>query len=145
MLARLPPDAQVTVSRGEDKVIIGRQQHQFVMDAELGDHGVNRSKLQPGTMTSIAQLCSVDMILPVRCRERQGRKPVNDVFTRTRAGKSLQQFLQDKTCGHDNFATFESVAQHTHLGGSGGLVAAECERPDTGIDEQGHRRERSAL
>ena len=50
-------------------------------DAELRDHGVNGADLQPGTTTSIAQLCSVDVILPVRSQERQGRKPVNDVFT----------------------------------------------------------------
>jgi hypothetical protein len=37
------------------------------------------------------------------------------------------------------------VAQYAYLRGNGGLVAAECERPDAGIDEQSHRRERSAL
>ena len=144
-LASFPPNSQGAVSRGEDKIVVGRQQHQRVTDAELGNHGVNRADLQPGPTTAVAQLCGVDMNLAVRSYERQGRKPVNDVFTCTRAGKPLQQFLQDETCGHDSFATFESVAQYAHLGSSGGLVAAECERPDASIDEQRHRRERSAL
>ena len=47
-----------------------RQQLQLVTDAELRDHGVNGADLQPGMTTSIAQLCSVDVILPVRSQER---------------------------------------------------------------------------
>ena len=133
------------MSRGKDKIVVGGQQHQIVTNAELGNHGVNGAYLQPSPTTSIAQICSIDVILPVRGQERQGAKPVNDVLTCPRAGKSLQQFLQDETADHDGFAAFESVAQHVHLGSSGSLVAAECERPDAGIDEQGHRRERSAL
>ena len=113
--------------RGEAKIVVGRQQRQFVTDAELRNHGVYCADLYTGTTTAIAQLCSVDVILPVGSQERQSRKPVNDVFTRTRAGKSLQQFLQDETCGNNGFATFESVAQYPYLRGSRGLVAAECE------------------
>jgi hypothetical protein len=133
------------VSRGEHKIGIGGQQLQLVTHAELRNHGVNGADLQSGTTTSIAQICGVDVILPVRSQERQGRKPVNDVLACARAGKSLQQFLQDEACDHDGLTAFESVAQHAHLRGGRGLVAAECKRPDSGIDKQGHRRERSAL
>lgn len=80
-------------------------------NTELCNRSVNRTELHPGTTTSIAQICSVDMILAVRGEERQGRKPVDDVLARTRAGKSLKQFLQDETGDYDSLATFQRVAQ----------------------------------
>jgi hypothetical protein len=65
-LARLRPNSQCAMSRGEDKIVVGCQQHQIVTNAELRNHGVNGADLQPGTTTSIAQICGVDVILPVR-------------------------------------------------------------------------------
>ncbi len=79
-------------------------------NAKLRDHGVYRADLQAGTAASIAQLRSVDVILPVRSQERQRRKAVNDVFSCLGARKSLQQFLQDETCDYDRFTAFERVA-----------------------------------
>src|ERR1035438_10819422 len=84
-------------------------------------------------------------ILPVRGKEREGRKPVDNVLTRTRTGEPLQQFLQNQSSGHNGFATFEGATQRPYLWTIGRLVATEGERPDAGIDEQRHRRERSAL
>lgn len=54
------------MSPGEDKIVVGCQQHQIVTNAELRNRGVNGADLQPGTTASIAQICGVDMILPVR-------------------------------------------------------------------------------
>jgi hypothetical protein len=84
------------VSRGEHKIVIGGQQLQLVTHAELRNHGVNGADLQSGTTTSIAQICGVDVILPVRSQDWQGRKPVNNVLACARADKSLQQVLQDE-------------------------------------------------
>ena len=133
------------MSRREYKITVGCEQRQLVTDAKLRDDGVDRADLQAGATTAIAQLRGVDMIQSVRSQERQRRKPVNDVFSRTRAGKSLQQFLQDETCDDERFANFESMTQDANFRCRGSLVAAEGKRPDAGIDEQGHRRERSAL
>jgi hypothetical protein len=109
--ARRRPNLQSAVSRSEHKVAVGRQQLQLVTHAELRNDGVNGADLQPGATASIAQVCGVDVILPVRRQKRQGGESVNDVFARTRAGKSLQQFLQDGTCDHDGSAAVEGVAQ----------------------------------
>ncbi len=45
----------------------------------------------------------------------------------------------------DGVVFLKGAAQRAYLRGTGGLVATEGERPDAGIDEQRHRRERSAL
>jgi hypothetical protein len=125
-LTRCLPHSQGAVSRGEDEIVVGRQQLQLVSYAELRNHGIDRADLQPSTATSIAQIRGVNVILPVRRQEREGHKPFNDVFTCTRAGKSLQQFLQNETCDYDRVTAFESVTQYAYLGGGGSLVAAEC-------------------
>ena len=54
------------MSRGEDKIVVGGQQLQLMTHAELRNHGVNSTDLQPGTTTSIAKIRGVDVILPVR-------------------------------------------------------------------------------
>jgi hypothetical protein len=133
------------MSRGKDEIVVGCQQHQVVTNAQLRDYRVDRADLQAGAAATIAQVRSVDVIQPVRSQERQRRKTVDDVLSRLRTGKSLQQFLQDQTRDHNGFTTFERVAQYANLRGGRNLVSAERERPDARIDEQGHRRERSAL
>lgn len=133
------------MSRGKDEIVVGCQQHQVVTNAELRDYRVDRADLQAGAPATIAQFRSVDVIQPVRSQERQRRKTVNNVLSRPRAGKPLQQFLQDQTRDYNRFTTFERVAQYANLRDGRNLVAAERERPDARIDEQDHRRERSAL
>ena len=144
-LASPSPYAQRTMCRGQYEIVVGRQERKLVADAELREHGVDRADLQAGPATTISQVRGIDVILPVRGQKRQGGEPVDDVFARPRAGESLQQFLQNQPRGQDSVATFEGIAQRPHLWGRCGLVAAECKRPDTRIDEQAHERERSAL
>ena len=133
------------MSRRKDEIVVGRQQHQVVANAQLRDDRVDRANLQAGATTAIAQFRGLDMIQPIRSQEGQRRKAVNDVLSRLRAGKSLQQFLQDQTRDYNRFTAFERVAQYVNLRGGRNLVAAEREGPDARIDEEGHRRERSAL
>ena len=114
-------------------------------DAELCEQGVDGADLHAGATASIAQFRGIDVILPVWSEERQGREPADDVVARTWAGKPLQQFLQDQPRGDDGFAALKGVAQREHCRGGRNLIATEGERPDAGIDEQCHRRERSAL
>jgi len=114
---RRAPYAKRAISRGKHEIAVGAQQRKLVTNAELCNRRVDRADLHPCTTASIAQICSVDVILPVRGEERHGRKPVDDVLTRARAGKSLKQFLQDETGDHDGLTAFKCVAQFAHLGG----------------------------
>lgn len=114
-------------------------------NAKLGKKRIDRAHLDPGSTASIAQLGSLDVILPVRPDEGQCGKTLENVSARTRAGETLKQLLQDKTCCHDDFLALEGIAQFADLRDRRPLVPSEGERPDAGIDEQRHRRDRSAL
>lgn len=103
--------------RGQYEIVVGRQQRKLVANAELRKNGVDRANLQTGPTTAISQFRGIDVILPVRGQKRQGCEPVDDVFTRPRAGESLQQLLQDQPRSQDNIATFEGIAQCPYLRG----------------------------
>jgi hypothetical protein len=133
------------VRGSSDKIVVRSQQCQFVPNAELCKQSVDGANLDARTTTPIAQFCGVNVILPVRGKERERCESIDNVFTRTRASEPLQQFLQNQSRGHNGFATFEGAAQRPYFGAIGRRVATEGERPDAGIDEQRHRRERSAL
>ena len=51
---------------GSDKVVVGRQQRQFVTNAELREQGVDGANLHTGATAAIAQFRGVNVILPVR-------------------------------------------------------------------------------
>ncbi len=127
------------------EVVVRRQQREVVTNAKLSDQGVDRSKLDTGTSTPVMQLSGVDVILPIACKHGQGRKAVDDLLVRAGTRKSLQQLLQDDAIRHDDLASHKRLAQPLHFRPGWDVVAAKCQRPDTGIDEKGHRRLRSTL
>jgi hypothetical protein len=156
------------------------------------------------------------MVLAIRTEKRQRTEALDEVFARPRAGKALQQLLQDPTRGDDSVATFnletavdrsslclescneqsfslcdgspiarlegrlallllltgaypaassrlasrpsrrtlgrvqplfrfKRLAQRRNLKRGRVRIAAQGERPDAGIDQQCHERERAAL
>lgn len=108
------------------------------------EKGVNRTHLNAGATTAVAQLGSVD----ASCRSgpRRGRAAKRPMMSlRARSSEALKQFLQNEPSSHDNLVTLEGVTQRAHLRGAGILVAPESKRPDAGVDEQHHLRDRSAL
>gem|GEM_PF-4254948 len=113
-LAILSPHAQWAVRGGSDKVVVGRQQRQSVTDAELREQSVDGADLHTGATAAITQFRGVNMILPVRGEERQGREPVDDVFTRTRTCEPLQQFLQNQSRRHKNTSGFSATINRCH-------------------------------
>lgn len=80
---------------GQDKIIVGREQREFVSDAELREQSVDRPDLHACATAAISQRRGIDVILPVRHEERQCRESINDVPACARPCKSLQQLLQD--------------------------------------------------
>ena len=65
---------------GQKEVVVGGEHRQLMTNAELREHSVNRTYLQPGATTMVSQFRGIDVIPPVRRQKRQGREPVNDVF-----------------------------------------------------------------
>ena len=130
---------------GPGKIFVGRQQHQAVPNAQLREQRVDRADLHPGAAASITQFSGVDVILPIGNEERERSESRDDVAARPGTGKSLQQFLKHQARAYNDLSSFESPAQSLHLGSGCIPVAPQGERPDARIDEQRHRRERSAL
>ena len=114
-------------------------------DAKLGEQRIDGADLHPGAPATVAQVRGFNVILPVRRQKREGGKALDDVLARSRAAESLEQLLQDEARDDDDFAAFESAAQRSDFRGGGWSVPAESQRPDARVDEQAHRRERSAL
>lgn len=145
-LAILPLPELERAMRGDSfKVTIRGQERELMTDAELSEQGVDGADLHPGAAAPIAQVRGVDMVLPIGSEERQGGEPLDDVLARARSGEPLQQLLQNQPRRHDDFPNFQSLAQRFHFRRAGGFVTAQRERPNARIDEQAHRRERSAL
>jgi hypothetical protein len=49
-----------------NKILVSRQQRQFVADTELGQQSVNGADLHARAAAGVAQFGSVDMVLPIR-------------------------------------------------------------------------------
>ena len=101
--------------------------------------------MNPCAATSVAHLRGVDMILPIRTDEGEGSEAVDDVAPGARAGKTLKQFLKNDAGGHDYVVTVERFLQCLHLRRCSRVIPSERKRPDAGVDEKHHFRERSAL
>ena len=48
------------------EIFVGCKQRKIVVDAKLGQQGVDRSDLYPGAPAAISQLCGCDVIISVR-------------------------------------------------------------------------------
>jgi len=106
LLAVLLPHAQRAVRCSSREIVVGRQQRQFVTNAELREQRVDGANLHAGAAATIAQFCGIDVILPIRSQKREGREPVDEVFARAWSGEPLQQFLQHQPGGYDGFIAF---------------------------------------
>lgn len=113
--------------------------------AELRQQRVDGSDLNACATAGVPQLRSLDVILPVWADEWQGSEALDEILTRAGAGKTLKQLLQDGPRSHHNVVTRESIAQGSNLWDGGLLITPECKRPNAGVHEQRHSRDRSAL
>ena len=56
------------------KVLVGREQGQFVMDAELNEQSINGAQLYARATASVVDLSSSDVIMSIRPNKGQGFK-----------------------------------------------------------------------
>ena len=115
-------------------------------NAELREQGIDSADLDACATATIADFRGLDVVLTIRVEQRKRCKPIDDLGSRARPRESLQQFLQNEPSSQHDLGAFEGVAQRAYLrGGRAALIAAESKRPDAGIDEHAHERERPAL
>ena len=127
------------------EISIGRQHRQVMAEAKLRQQRIDGADLNAATPALVSQLGRVHVIAPVRHQERQCPKPIEELATVSRAGKPLQQLLQNEPRGHQLFARFDGADQLTTFDRRGGCVAPERQGPNAGIDKEAQRRDRSAL
>ena len=58
-------------------------------NAQLRNQSVDRARLNTALATSIAKLCSGDVIFTIRIEQRKGREMIDDQLSRPGAGKPL--------------------------------------------------------
>jgi hypothetical protein len=122
-LSLVSPHLQWAVRRRSEKVVVGCQQRQSIMDAKLREDRVYGAYLYARSTAAIAKFRSIYVILSIGSKQRQGREPGDDFFARARASESLQQFLQHETRCCDDFAPLERVLQHAYFRDGGSPVA----------------------
>jgi hypothetical protein len=117
-----------------------------VPQAKLNQYGVDGSDLNAIPSTRVADLCGLDVVFAVRLEKSQGSESFNELASRLRPGKALQQLLQDQAGGEHLVCAFKRASKHFYGLGGSLSVAAESQRPDGRVNEQAHDlRARSAL
>lgn len=128
------------------KVLVCRQQRQFVAYAKLSKQGIDSPHLHARSAASVPNSCSANVIVSVWLYERESSKPLNDLCLRLRSGEALEQLLEDKPGGDDDFVSQERLFQGSNLRLTCFSVPPQRQGPDTRVDQDRHaRRERSAL
>lgn len=117
------------------------------MQAEACEQGVNGSKLDSVTAARIAKIGSRDMVIAIRHDHRQRRATLHDRVAGRGTAEALKQLLKDEPGRVHGFPGCKRLPQTTGFGSVVGTrgVSPEGQRPDTGVDEETHPRERSAL
>ena len=110
-----------------NKVLVGCQQCEPVANAELGKQGVYGAELDTRAPASVAQFGGIDVVLPIRNKQRQRSEPFDDVFARPGPRKSLQEFLQDHAGGDYCVAVLQRLPKRKHLGSRKLHIAAKRE------------------
>lgn len=85
------------------------------------------------------------MILPLRLKQRKGRKPCNDLSAGFRTREALQEFLQHKAGRNDDIRSQQGFLQLLNLWLGCRCVTPKRQRPNACVDQQRHVRDRSAL
>jgi hypothetical protein len=117
-----------------------------VPQAKLNQYCVDRSDLNAIPSTRVADLCGLDVVFAIRLEKSQRSESFNELASRLRPGKALQQFLQDQAGGEHLVCAFKRTSKHLYGLGGTPSVAAESQRPDGRVNEQAHDlRARSAL
>ena len=127
------------------KVSIGRQHRQIVAETELRQQRIDRTDLNAASPASVSQFGSFYVVAPVGNQQRQRREPIEDLRPVARSGEALQKLLQNEPGGDEFLAGFDGTDQFASFDCRNGRVAPKGERPDTGINKDAQRRERSDL
>lgn len=124
---------------------VGREQLQFVANAELGEDRVDGSYLDSPPPAAIANLRGFKVVVTVGRDERKSGEPGDDRLLCARPMEPLENLLVDESRRNNEFTVRQRSCQGAHLEEVGRWVAAKRPRPYAGVDEEAQSRERSCL
>jgi len=127
------------------KILVGCEHCQAVAKAKLRQDCVDRADLHTSAPTAIAKLGCLDVVAPVWGEQRQSTETLDNLLTRPRSDKTLQEFLQNKASRGDLLASLQRDYERIDFRGRSGHISPECQRPDARVNEKRHLRERSFL
>ena len=85
-------------------------------NAKFRNQRINCSNLNSCATAYIPQCGCLNVIIAVRNQERYSGKPLENLGMRLRAGKTLQQFLQNKSRCEDGLASAEEFGERGNVG-----------------------------
>lgn len=136
------PQPELHLLRGCLKVLVGCQQRQVIVLAELDEQGINGADLDPSAAADISDFGCCNVVLLVGLKKGEPRKTLYELISVIGACKTLQHFMQHQSSGEDLLGAQESA----NFRKSWLAITARGQRPEGSIDQQAHRwRSRSAL
>ena len=127
------------------EVTVGRQEVEAVADGKAGEEGVDRADLYSAPAAVVSERRGLDVILDLG--HEDGQDPEFRENPRSLCGtvKPLEQLLNHESSRYDDVLPFEAPAEEGDLRSRRRRRAPQRQRPDAGVDENVHDRERSAL
>lgn len=127
------------------EVLISGEKRQIVADTKLRYERVDCPGLHANPSARIAQRGRCNVVVAIRNEKWQRREVLEYLIPGFGSYKTLEQFLEHQTRRDHRLALRERVVQRGHVNAVALSVAAKGQRPDAGICEESHPRDRSDL
>jgi len=114
-------------------------------DGDAGEEGVDGANLRTAPAAVISERRSLHVIVKLGHNDREKREIPQDPPALDGSLKPLKELLDDEACGDDQVLSLQAPGKQQRFGSRRGGRPAKSQRPNAGIDENVHVRERSAL
>ena len=118
------PDSQFAMQCRKCEIVVTSEQHQIMANAKVRKKCVYGSQLYTSAPEQIAKLRSIDIVLPLRCQQRQSGKSFHDSGSCAGTGETLQQLLEYQSSHYDGLAASEGGMERPHMRVVGGAIAS---------------------
>jgi hypothetical protein len=127
------------------EVAVGRQKLKAMADRKACKEGVDRADLDAVTAAMVPERRGLDVILDLGHEDRQDPEFREDSLSLRRPVESLKELLDHEARRDEHVLPREAPVESSHFRSRGRRRAPQRQRPDAGVDENVHDRERSAL
>ena len=117
----------------------------MISDANLSKHRIDRSDLHARSSAQIAKLRRGDVVFTVWLNQWQTCEALDDLVSGLRPHHALKQLLENQARRHHHIGTHQGVFEGSNFRRVTFYVTAQSERPNAGVDQKSHDRERSDL